>query len=107
MGGVGSGGARAGAGRKRGPNVGERVVETQASRRSVVLEVFDEVAWRETVTAWLAMAKTTPSVIYPLLPYILGGVKQEVNVSGQVEHVQIDTARKVLRIVGGTDKRAV
>lgn len=97
----GHGGARPGAGRKRPSAVAE-----QASRRSVVLEVFDEKAWRETVIAWLALAAETPSVIYPLLPYILGGVKQEVNVTGQVEHVQLDAARKVLRIVGGTERTA-
>lgn len=94
----GHGGARPGAGRKR-----QTTVEHQASRRSIVLEVFDEQAWRETVIAWLALAKETPSVIYPLLPYILGGAKQEINVTGQIEHVTIENARQVLRVVGGTD----
>jgi hypothetical protein len=92
-----SGGARAGAGRKKATTVAE-----QASRRSIVLDVFDEDAWRETIQAWLAMAAETPSVIYPLLPYILGAAKQEIQVSGTVEHVQLESARKVLRVVGGT-----
>lgn len=92
-----SGGARPGAGRKK-----QTTVVEQASRRSVVLEVFDEQAWRETVTAWLAMAAETPSVIYPLLPYILGSPKQEINVSGEIKHVEMASARRVLRVVGGT-----
>lgn len=99
--GNGRGGPRPGSGRKR-----KATVEQQASRRSVVLDVIGEREWRETVTAWLAMAQETPSVIYPLLPYLLGGVKQEIEHSGQVEHVQMDTARKVLRIVGGTERTA-
>lgn len=98
--GSGRGGARPGSGRKK-----QTTVDEQASRRSVVLDVFDEKAWRETITEWLALAKETPSVIYPLLPYILGGVKQEINVKGEIEHVSIDNARKVLRVVGGTDDR--
>lgn len=97
----GHGGARPGAGRKR-----KEAVEEQASRRSVVLDVFDEPTWRETVKAWAVMAKETPSVIYPLLPYILGGQKQEINVTGRVEHVQMETARAVLRVVGGTEHTA-
>ena len=96
----GHGGARPGAGRKKKTTVAE-----QASRRSVVLEVFDEKAWRDTITEWLLLAKDTPSVIYPLLPYILGAAKQEVHVSGEIEHVSIENARKVLRVVGGTDDR--
>jgi hypothetical protein len=45
-------------------------------------------------------------VLFPLLPYIMGAAKQEINVSGTVEHVQLQTARDVLRVVGGTEKRA-
>lgn len=98
--GNGRGGARAGAGRKKATTVHE-----QATRRSIVLSVFDENEWRDIVTAWLGMAKETPSVIYPLLPYILGAAKQEINVTGTVEHVQMESARRVLRVVGGTDER--
>lgn len=93
-----SGGARAGAGRKRRTTVVE-----QASRRSIVLEVFDEEAWRDTVKAWLLLAPEMPSVIYPLLPYILGGVKQDVNVTGQIEHqVTITSLRQALGIIDVT-----
>lgn len=76
----GHGGARPGAGRKR-----KEAVEHQASRRSIVLDVFDETAWRDTITAWLALAKDTPSVIYPLLPYILGAAKQEISITFDVD----------------------
>ena len=90
----GHGGARPGAGRKR-----RAAVVEQASRRSIVLEVFEEDAWRDTVKAWLVMAKDTPSVIYPLLPYILGAAKVDVNVSGTIEHVKITEIRQALGIV--------
>lgn len=89
----GHGGARPGAGRKR-----QSAVVEQASRRSIVLEVFDEKAWRDTITAWLALAAETPSVIYPLLPYILGGVKQEIDVNAHVEHVRVMEIRQALGI---------
>lgn len=75
----GHGGARPGAGRKRKATVVE-----QASRRSVVLEVIDDEEWRETVQAWLLLARETPSVIYPLLPYLLGSPKQEIKLSGEL-----------------------
>lgn len=75
----GRGGARPGAGRKKKATVVE-----QASRRSVVIEVIDDPEWRATVKAWLLMARTTPSVIYPLLPYLLGSPKQELKLSGDV-----------------------
>lgn len=91
----GHGGARPGAGRKRRATVVE-----QASRRDVVLEVISDEEWRQTVKAWLALAKETPSIIYPLLPYLLGSPKQEhdVKVSGSLA---IEAARKVLRVDGG------
>lgn len=75
------GGARPGAGRKRK----ETVVE-QASRRDIVLEVINEQEWRDTVTEWLALGKKTPSILYPLIPYLLGSPKQDINVSGKIEH---------------------
>lgn len=93
----GHGGARPGAGRKRK----ETVVE-QESRRGVVLDVINDAEWRETVKAWLILSRETPSVLYPLLPYLLGAAKQEINVTGRIEHVRMDEARKVLRVVGGT-----
>jgi hypothetical protein len=38
-------------------------------------------------------------VIYPLLPYLLGGAKQEINVSGQVDHtLTIETIRQAIGI---------
>ena len=89
-----SGGARPGAGGKK-----KTTVTQQATRRSIVLEVFEEDAWRETVKAWLVMAKDTPSVIYPLLPYILGGAKSELHVTGEITHVKITEIRQALGIV--------
>lgn len=91
-----SGGARPGAGRKK-----QETVVAQASRRDVILQVIGDPEWRELLVVWLAMAKQTPSVIYPLLPYILGGQKQEINVTGKIEHVQMEAARTLLRVVGG------
>jgi hypothetical protein len=89
-----SGGARPGAGRKR-----QDTIVMQANRRDVVLMVITEAKWKETVEAWLEMAKETPSVIYPLLPYLLGGAKQEINVSGRVDHtLTIETIRQAIGI---------
>lgn len=104
----GHGGARPGAGRKRGPNVGERVVEAQESRRSIVLDVFSPEEWRQTVTGWMQTARETKNygLLFPLLPYLMGSPKQEVKVSGEITHVQLETARKVMRIVGGTESRS-
>lgn len=89
-----SGGFRPGAGRKR-----QETVVAQASRRDVVLDVISDPEWRKTVKAWLAMAQTTPSVIYPLLPYLLGGQKQEIDINARVEHVRISEIRQALGIV--------
>lgn len=86
-----SGGARAGAGRK----TKETVVE-QAHRREVILQVIGDPEWRDLLVSWLAMAKTTPSVIYPILPYLLGGAKQEIDVNARVEHVRITEIRQAL-----------
>lgn len=82
------GGARPGAGRKRKTTVIE-----QASRRSVVLDVIGEEEWRETVRAWLMLSRETPSVIYPLLPYLMGSPKQE------IEHSQDEPFRIVIETV--------
>lgn len=80
----------------------------QGNRRDALLDVVTETLWRETVKDWFATAKTTKNyaLLFPLLPYIMGAAKQEVNVSGQIEHVQLDAAKQVLRIVGGTERRA-
>lgn len=96
-----SGGPRPGSGRKR-----QETVAAQTSRRSAVLDVISDEEWRALLVSWLKIGRTVPQVIFPLLPYLLGGVKQEIDVTGRVEHVQLETARNVLRIVGGTDKRA-
>lgn len=94
-----SGGARPGAGRKP-----LSVIEKQASRRDTVLMVVHDELWQQTLVEWIENARATKNFgsLFPLLPYILGGAKQEINVSGTVEHVNIDNARKVLRVVGGT-----
>jgi len=94
-----SGGARPGAGRKS-----QNALEKQAARRDTVLVVVHDEVWMQTLIEWVEYARTTKnfSVLFPLLPYILGGAKQEVHHTGQIEHVNIDNARKVLRVVGGT-----
>mgnify|MGYP001615682054 CR=1 FL=1 len=72
----------------------------QASRRDVILQVLDDPAWRDLLIAWVAMAKTTPSVIYPSMPYLLGCAKTELHVTGEIEHtVTIQTIRQALGIV--------
>lgn len=98
-----SGGFRPGSGRKRK----ETVVE-QGNRRDIVLDVVSQKLWRETVAEWIATARATGNfgLLFPLLPYILGASKQEINITGRVEHVQMETARTVLRVVGGTERRA-
>jgi hypothetical protein len=97
--GIGRGGVRPGAGRKSKP-----ALEQQACRRDTVLAVVHDEVWRETVTEWIQTARATKNFgsLYPLLPYILGAAKQEINVTGKIEHVEMQAARKVLRVVGGT-----
>lgn len=99
-----SGGARPGA----GGNKKKETIAEQESRRSIVLDVFSPEEWRQTVTGWMQTARETKNygLLFPLLPYLMGSPKQEVKVTGRVEHVQLDTARTVLRIVGGSEKRA-
>jgi hypothetical protein len=98
-----SGGARPGAGAKR-----KTTVELQGNRRDALLDVVTEQLWRETVKGWFATARETKNyaLLFPLLPYIMGGAKQEIAVSGQIEHVQLDTAQRLLRVIGGTDSSA-
>lgn len=81
-------------------------MELQSSRRWAVLDVITDEEWRELLKSWLVLGRTVPQVIFPLLPYLLGGVKQEIDVNARVEHVQLETARNVLRIVGGTERSA-
>lgn len=99
----GHGGARPGAGRKR-----KETVDEQESRRSIVLDVFSPEEWRQTVTGWMQAARETKNygLLFPLLPYLMGSPKQEVKVSGQIEHVQMETARSVLRVIGGSDRKS-
>lgn len=100
-----SGGARPGAGAKKRDG---STHEAQETRRSVVLDVFSPEEWRQTVTGWMQTARETKNyaLLFPLLPYLMGSSKQEINITGRVEHVQMESARKVLRIVGGTEHRA-
>jgi len=78
-----SGGRRAGA----GGNKKKETVVAQASRRDAVLDVISDEEWRKTVKAWLELAQETPSVIYPLLPYLMGSPKQELTVTFDVPEV--------------------
>ena len=65
-----SGGARPGAGRKP-----KTAVVQQACRRDTVLAVVHDEVWRQTVTEWIQTARETKNfgLLFPLLPYILGG----------------------------------
>ena len=40
-----------------------------------------------------------------ILEYIDGKPTQQIDVSGQIDHVQLDSARTLLRVVGGLDER--
>lgn len=93
----GHGGARPGAGRKK-----KTTVEEQLSRRDIVLSVFSDEEWRETLRAWLILSRETPSVIYPLIPYLLGSTKQELNVTGKVEHAL--TIADIRKAIGAPDQ---
>jgi hypothetical protein len=79
-----SGGRRPGAGAKR-----KETVEMQGNRRDALLDVVSEKLWRETVKEWFAFARETNSyhVLFPLLPYIMGSAKQEINVTFDVPEV--------------------
>lgn len=71
------GGARPGAGRKKKPTV-----DAQRARRSIALDVFSEEEWRACLGVWLKQAKAgNIGLLYPLLPYLLGSPKQEVEVT--------------------------
>lgn len=71
------GGLRPGAGRKKKPTV-----DAQKARRSIALEVFTEDEWRDCLKVWLKKAKAgNVALLYPLLPYLLGSPKQEVEVT--------------------------
>jgi hypothetical protein len=98
----GWGGARPGAGRKR-----QETVERQGNRRDATLDVISEQLWRATLKEWIAFARESKQfhLLFPLLPYIMGAAKLDINVAGQVEHVQLESARQVLRVIGGTDER--
>ncbi len=89
-----NGGARPGAGRKKK----ETVVE-QIARRDVLLEVFTPAEWREIARLLLSQAKGgNLMILLPYLPYLLGSPKQEINVSGQIEHVRISEIRQALGV---------
>lgn len=74
----------------------------QGNRRDALLDVVTEKLWRETVLDWFKVAKATGNygLLFPLLPYLMGSAKQELHVSGQIEHaVTISTIRQALGIV--------
>ena len=91
-----SGGARPGAGSKR-----KATVEMQGNRRDALLDVVTEKLWRETVRDWFKVAKATGNyaLLFPLLPYLMGASKTEINVTGRVEHRTISEIRQALGIV--------
>lgn len=71
------GGFRPGSGRKK-----KQTIDEQKNRRSVALEVFNEVEWRACLMTWLQQVKAgNVALLYPLLPYLLGSPKQEIDVT--------------------------
>ena len=86
---AGKGGARPGAGRKK-----KSTVEEQLKRREIALEVFNADEWRALLREWLVLGKATPSVIYPLLPYILGSPRQEISVTFDMAETANELAEK-------------
>ena len=93
-----NGGVRPGAGRKK-----KVTIEEQASRRDILLDVFTPAEWRAIAVMLRDQAKGgNLAILLPYLPYLLGSPRQEINVTGRVEHVQMDAARRLLRVVGGT-----
>jgi len=94
----GHGGRRPGSGRKR-----RETLEEQQTRRDLLLKVISPSKWECIVQQ--VVEKVEAGDIYailPYLPYLLGSPKQEINVTGQITHVEMEHARKVLRVVGGT-----
>jgi hypothetical protein len=90
-----NGGARPGAGRKK-----KETLEEQLSRRDVLLEVFTVAEWREIARTLLDQAKGgNLMILLPYLPYLLGSPRQEIAISGRVEHVKITEIRQALGIV--------
>jgi hypothetical protein len=56
----------------------------QGNRRDALLDVVTEKLWRETVKEWVQTARDTRNfgLLFPLLPYIMGAAKLEVEHSG-------------------------
>jgi hypothetical protein len=69
--------------------------------RHVALDVFNPDEWRQTLVGWRDTARATGNygLLFPLLPYLMGAAKQEINVSGQIEHVKIADIREAIGIV--------
>ena len=90
------GGARPGAGRKR-----KATLDEHKTRRDMLLKVINPARW-EKMAEQVAQAFEAGDIycILPYLPYILGSPRQEINVSGEITHVELQSARKVLRVVG-------
>lgn len=91
-----SGGARSGSGRKR-----KSTVEQQQTRRDILLAECSPDEWRLIVRQIMKQAKAgTIMAILPYLPYLLGSPKQEIEMSGQVDHTvtTIETIRKAIGI---------
>jgi hypothetical protein len=89
------GGPRPGSGRKR-----KETIEEQIGRRDVLLEVFTISEWRDIARMILTEAKGgNLMILLPYLPYLLGSPRQEIAISGRVEHVRITEIRQALGIV--------
>ena len=94
------GGRRPGSGRKK-----RQTVDEQQTRRDVLLKVLSPARWERVCEKIAAAAEGGEyGAVLPYLPYLLGSPKQQVELSGQVEHVQLDTARRLLRIVDGHER---
>jgi hypothetical protein len=87
----GWGGRRPGAGAKK-----KETIDEQKVRRAIVHEVFTPAEWRAVLLTWLAEVKNgNIGVIYPLLPYLMGSPKQEIEVNIRQEAERIAAERGV------------
>jgi hypothetical protein len=93
--GTGKGGARSGAGRKK-----KQTIAAQQNRRDVLLEVLNSEEWSEVAKEWVATARATKNftILFPMLPYLMGAAKQEIEHSGEVNVTSISDIRKAIGV---------
>lgn len=93
--GSGKGGARSGSGRKK-----KETVAAQQNRRDVLLDVVNSEAWEDVVKEWVATARATKNftILFPMLPYLMGAARQEIEHSGEVSLTTISDIRKAIGV---------